>query len=77
MVHPCRSRADSGGNPSVKMHACSSEHSTVTLCGLTDVGDVDVVAGYTSLCRTCFPRLREVAWTPQNDNAGDGIEGRD
>jgi hypothetical protein len=58
------------------MHACSSEQSTVTLCGLSDAADVDVVAGYTSLCRTCFPPGREEAWTTQNNNAGDRIEER-
>jgi hypothetical protein len=79
MVHPCRARVDTGGNPSFKMHACSSVQSTVTLCGLggsAESLEVDVVAGFTSLCKTCFPPTREVAWTGENDNAGDRIEGR-
>lgn len=76
MVHPCKSSGDTGGNPTFKMHACSSEKSTSTLCGLP-TGEVNVVAGYTSLCRTCFPPAREVAWTAENDNPGDRIEGRD
>ncbi len=74
MVRPCRSKADTGGNPTFKMHACDSEQSTTTLCGL-EVVDVDVVAGYTSLCRTCFPPKREKAWTPDFENAGDEIVG--
>jgi hypothetical protein len=38
------------------MHGCSSMRTTVTSCGLGDVVDVDVVAGHTSVCTTCFPR---------------------
>jgi hypothetical protein len=83
-VHPCRSGKDTGGNPppyataaaaapKFKMHACDSEHAEVTLCGLGDVLDVGVVAGYTSLCKTCFPRLREEAWTAEHGDPGDPI----
>jgi hypothetical protein len=75
MPHPCRSAADTGGNPTFKMHACYSEHSTETLCGLPDVVDVNVLAGYSFLCRTCFPPRRELPWTDENNNAGDRIEG--
>jgi hypothetical protein len=78
MVHPCRSREDTGGNPKFKMHACALEDSTETICGLPTVIDVNVLAGYTSLCRTCFPRVREEAWTKEGGgNAGDAIEGRE
>jgi hypothetical protein len=75
MVHPCRASADTGGNPSFKMHACSSEESEVTLCGLRTPLEVDVLAGYASMCRTCFPPKREEAWTAENNNSGDPIEG--
>ena len=78
MPHPCRSRADTGGNPSFKMHACGSEDSMETLCGLPEVADVNVLAGYSSLCRTCFPPRREPAWTgsgPDEGNPGDNITG--
>jgi len=77
MPHPCRTRDDTGGNPKYKMHACDSVDSAQTLCGLSTVVDVDVLAGYTSLCRTCFPRSREEAWTKENGgNPGDAIDGR-
>lgn len=77
MVHPCRSGVDTGGNPKYKMHACASEDSTVTVCGLPQVIEVNVLAGYTSLCTTCFPRSREKAWTKDGGgDAGDAITGR-
>jgi hypothetical protein len=76
MVHPCRASSDTGGNPSFKMHACSSKDSKVTLCGLEMPLEVDVLAGYTSVCRTCFPPTREEAWTAENENPGDPIGGR-
>ena len=75
MVHPCRSGEDTGGNPTYKMHACSSENSKTTLCGLPNVKDVNVVAGYRFLCPTCFPSRREMAWTPEVPNTGDPIGG--
>jgi len=58
------------------MHACATEQSTITLCGL-EASEVGVTAGYTSLCRTCFPPSREVPWTKESGNRGDRIEGRD
>ncbi len=39
MVHPCRSLADTGGNPKYKMHACATTDSTQTDAGTT-VGNV-------------------------------------
>ena len=77
MVHPCRSGKDTGGNPKYKMHACAFEDSKETICGLPNVIEVNVVAGYTSLCTTCFPRAREDAWTKEGGgNPGDAIAGR-
>jgi hypothetical protein len=77
MTRPCKSREDTAGNPTVKMHACRDETSKRTLCGLlVDPEWVDVVAGYATMCRTCYPRMREQAWTPDHDNPGDAIEGR-
>ncbi len=77
MVHPCRSAADTGGNPRYKMHACDSENSKYTVCGLEQVIEVNVLAGFTSVCRTCFPRLREPAWDKDgNGEQGDRIENR-
>lgn len=76
MTHPCRSLADKGGNPKYKMHACATADSTHTICGLDTVTDVNVLAGYTSLCRTCFPPTREAPWTSDTGNPGDAIEGR-
>ena len=84
MPHPCRSGEDTGGNPlpsasgaaaapRFKKHACVSKQATHTLCGLGDVRDVDVVAGYKSQCTTCYPRERELAWTPAQGNPGDLI----
>lgn len=75
MTRTCRSKRDTVGNPEFKMHACISEESTVTLCGLDLVADIGVVAGYTSVCRTCFPPSREMAWTADTGNPGDPIEG--
>ena len=83
-VHPCRSGKDTGGNPPpgatgaaaaprFKKHACDSEHAEMTLCGLDDVLDIGVVAGYKSECKTCYPRERELAWTPEQGNPGDLI----
>lgn len=77
MVHPCRSGSDKTGNPRYKMHACALEDSTVTICGLPNVVDVNVLAGYTSVCRTCFPPAREVPWDDDHENPGDAIEGRE
>jgi hypothetical protein len=71
----CRSVRDTGGNPIFKMHACDSDDPTVTLCGLDQVTDVGVLAGYNFMCRTCFPPSREKAWTPENGNSGDEIVG--
>ncbi len=75
MVHPCRSGSDTGGNPTYKMHACSSENSKSTLCGLPFVKDVNVVAGFQFLCPTCFPATRETPWTESVENTGDAISG--
>lgn len=77
MVHPCRSEKDTGGNPTYKMHACGSRNSKQTLCGLANPIDIDVVAGYRFLCSTCFPPRREKAWTPDDENTGDMIEGEE
>ena len=76
MVHPCRSLADTGGNPKYKMHACATTDSTQTVCGLPQVIDVNVLAGYTSLCRTCFAQRRETPWTNTTGDQGDVVSGR-
>jgi hypothetical protein len=99
MPHPCRSRLDTSGDPTVssmpgsvdtggdltvsstpgsagprfKMHACESTQATVTLCGLGQVLDIDVTAGYKSVCRKCWPAEREMAWTPEGGSPGDII----
>jgi len=65
MVHPCKS-----GNPGTTMHACGNTSSTETLCGIpVDPKGIDVVVGYTSVCRQCFPEK-------PGDGQGDHIEGR-
>jgi hypothetical protein len=77
MVHPCRAKQDTGGNPRYKMHNCP-EDSELTTCGL-DVTDVNRTYGYTSLCRTCWPvgeAPSEEPWTADNRNEGDVIQGR-
>jgi hypothetical protein len=51
MVHPC------GGNPGTTLHACGTESSAKTLCGITVV-EVNVLAGYESVCPICFPKER-------------------
>lgn len=52
MVHPCKV-----GNPGTTLHACATEDSKTTLCGLTvDPQAVNVIAGYDSVCRQCFPK---------------------
>ena len=66
MAHPCRTALDTAGNPKYKIHACDSDKSTETTCGLTEVIDVDIVGGWTSLCRTCYPRVREEALTQED-----------
>ena len=71
MAHPCRTTLDTAGNPRYKIHACDSKDSSVTTCGLERVIDVDVVGGWTSLCRTCYPRVRPAALTLE----GAGEEG--
>jgi len=65
MVHPCKA-----GNPGTTMHACGTEDSKTTLCGLpVDLQGIGVVAGYTKVCRQCFPK-------DPGDGEGDYIEGR-
>jgi hypothetical protein len=77
MTHPCKSGDDTGASPISKMHACSAETSKMTLCGLhVDEESVNVLAGYASLCRTCFPPMREQASTAGNSNPGDLIGNR-
>jgi hypothetical protein len=84
MVHPCRSGEDTGPNPvpaalvaapapGFKMHACVSKRAEKTLCGLGHVLDVDGLVNYTSVCRSCYPRLPQVAWTPDHGDPGDLI----
>jgi hypothetical protein len=76
MTRPCVSPDDTGGNPMFKMHACATDMSRSTLCGLpVDPDSVGVVAGYATMCRTCFPPRRETAWTRESDNPGDSIQG--
>ena len=65
MPHPCRTRLDTGGNPKYKMHLCDAEDSPETTCGLKEVFEVGIVGGFTSVCRTCFPRVREEASTEE------------
>ncbi len=68
MVHPCAT-----DNPGTVMHACASEDSATTLCGLkiSPVG-INITAGYQRMCPTCFPRVRVT-----DPSAGDDIGGRD
>jgi hypothetical protein len=83
MVHPCRSRADTGGNPRYKMHNCESEQATETICGLP-IEEVDRVHGYTSLCPVCWPWPDawegevppEEPWTEDSGREGDVISSR-
>jgi hypothetical protein len=83
--HPCRSSADTGGNPRFKMHNCDSEGLAVdetpskTICGLPTL-EVDRVHGYTSLCPVCWPLEpwdgdppEELPWTGEGE--GEGREG--
>jgi hypothetical protein len=52
MPHPCRT-----GNPGTTMHACVKEDSELTLCGQeVDVRSINVLAGFTHVCRQCFPK---------------------
>jgi hypothetical protein len=52
MVHPCKV-----GNPGTTMHACGTASSAETLCGLTvEPNGIDVLVGYTSVCKHCFPK---------------------
>jgi hypothetical protein len=48
MTHPCKS------NPGTTLHACGTESSAKTLCGVP-VAEVDVLAGYLKVCPVCFP----------------------
>jgi hypothetical protein len=63
MTHPCK------GNPGTTLHACSTERSANTLCGIPVVA-VDVLAGYLSICPKCFPQGEG------SDEGGDPIENR-
>jgi hypothetical protein len=67
MVHPCAT-----SNPGTLLHACGSESSTTTLCGLSiQPAGINVTAGYTSVCKVCFPKDKA-----SQDDLGDKIEGR-
>jgi hypothetical protein len=69
MVHPCGARLDNpGSDRRTKLHACATESSSVTLCGL-DVFGVDVTGGYDSICATCFPAKKEQG---QQEGGDDG-----
>jgi hypothetical protein len=77
MTHPCKSDEDTGASPISKMHACSAETSTMTLCGLhVDEGSINVLAGYASLCGTCFPAMPEPASTAADPHPGEQIGNR-
>jgi hypothetical protein len=52
MTHPCKA-----GNPGTTLHACGNASARETLCGLTvELDWIDVLVGYTSVCRHCFPK---------------------
>ena len=51
MPHPCRT-----GNPGTTMHACETEFSSRTLCGLdVDRGTIDRLWGFKAVCSGCYP----------------------
>jgi hypothetical protein len=55
MVHPCKV-----GNPDPTLHACGTASSAETLCGLAvEPNGIDVLVGYTSVCRHCFPKEQD------------------
>jgi hypothetical protein len=57
MVHPCV--PNENGKPGTELHACISVSSTITVCQEAVTPDaIDVVAGATKLCRTCYPKER-------------------
>lgn len=65
MVHPCRV-----DNPGTTLHACGTENSKTTLCGLdVEPQGINVVAGYKWVCRQCFPQ-------EQGGGEADSIGGR-
>jgi hypothetical protein len=65
MVHPCRKNS-----PETTMHACGNPRSTETLCGLSvEPSEIDVLVGYTAVCRQCFPEEK-------GSGDSDHIEGR-
>jgi hypothetical protein len=67
MPHPCRT-----GNPGTTLHACVKEDSLLTLCGLrVDVDSINVLAGFTHVCRQCFPK--DIG----SDDLVDPISGRE
>jgi hypothetical protein len=52
MTRPCKKNS-----PETTMHGCSDANSTETLCGIKlDPGEIDVLVGYTAICRHCFPK---------------------
>ena len=69
MVHPCRT-----GNPGTTMHACDTEFSDKTLCGLdVDVPTINKVWGFKALCPGCYPVENPV----KGPGAAIGIPGRE
>jgi hypothetical protein len=78
--HPCKSPADTGGNPRYKMHNCFADAPEMTICGLeVDPDTLGLVQGVTSLCPVCWPvegepvppETAEPPWTTE----GEGREG--
>ncbi len=42
------------------MHACGTASAAETLCGLAvEPKGIDVLVGYTSVCRHCFPKEQD------------------
>jgi hypothetical protein len=69
MVHPCGADLDRhGSDRRTKLHACATESSSVTLCGLRVFG-INVTGGYDSICSSCFPAAKELG---QEEGGNDG-----
>lgn len=73
LVHPCRT-----GNPGTTLHACVSENTELTLCGLeVDVPSVSKVWGFKKLCPGCYPVTEPKPGEPIEPGEAIQIPGRE
>lgn len=56
MVHPCgAARETNGKHDREVLHACQTDDSTKTICGL-DATLVNTTVGWDKFCRKCYPQ---------------------